>query len=169
MMQTLPPFMIAWALPDLRFLGLGPPAVPSSTKRVPLSRLAWARSEPNGMAAAPSPASAVRRSQSILPPVCPKRTFDGGSASFRPVADRLDIVPVGIMDEGGIIIRMVMRSDAGPAIVTPARGQRRLVKGINLGPRIDGKGDMRPFTDPLIVADPEEWLSVRPEAMRRPA
>jgi hypothetical protein len=42
------------------------------------------------------------------------------------VADRLDIVAVGIEHEGAVIVRMIMRADAGRAVVAAAGSDRGL-------------------------------------------
>ena len=44
--------------------------------------------------------------------------------------------PVRIEDEGGVIVRMVMRPQARRAMVAAAGGERRLVEGVDLGPRV---------------------------------
>ena len=48
-------------------------------------------------------------------------------ARRRPMAHRLDIVPVRVEDEGAVVIGMVMRAQTRRAVVGSARRQRRRV------------------------------------------
>ena len=47
------------------------------------------------------------------------------------MANRLDIVAVRIEDEGGVVVRVIMRTQAGGAVVLAAGSQRGPVKGID--------------------------------------
>jgi hypothetical protein len=55
------------------------------------------------------------------------------SDSLRRVADRFDVVAIGIEHEGAVIIGMIMRTNARCAVVAPARSEGRLVESINRG------------------------------------
>ena len=58
---------------------------------------------------------------------------DGEDVQVRLVANRLDIDPVGIEDEGGIIVGVIMRTKARGAIVASAGGQRGRVECVDRG------------------------------------
>ena len=47
------------------------------------------------------------------------------------MAHSLDVVPVGIEHEGGIVIRVIMRAQTRRAVVLAARGKASLVKCIH--------------------------------------
>ena len=49
------------------------------------------------------------------------------------MADRFDIVAVGIEDERAIVIRMILRAQAGCTVVLAADGDGRAIK------RLDGR------------------------------
>jgi hypothetical protein len=49
------------------------------------------------------------------------------------VANRLDVMAIGIEDEGGVIARRVI-AVARSAVILRAVGQRGVVKGVYLGP-----------------------------------
>ena len=74
----------------------------------------------------------------------------------RPVADRLDVVSVGVEDEGAVIVGVIVGPEAGRAVVPSSRGERGAVKRLDLGARFCGEGDMRPAFRPLPRPDPEE-------------
>jgi hypothetical protein len=53
--------------------------------------------------------------------------------SFRHVTHGLDIVTVGIAHEGAVIMGVIMRANAGCAIIAPAGRHRRLVESVDRG------------------------------------
>src|SRR5579859_538063 len=81
------------------------------------------------------------------------------------MADRLDVVAVGVEDERPVVRRMV-RPQSGRPVVGAARGERRGVE------RVDGfvvrgrKRDVRPRPVRLALDDPELGLSGRTERNR---
>src|SRR2546425_10692013 len=49
------------------------------------------------------------------------------------LADGLDVVPVGVEDEGRVIVRTVVLADSGASVVPSIRAERRLVEAIHPG------------------------------------
>ena len=64
--------------------------------------------------------------------------------SGRRVADCLDAVAVGIANEGGVVVGMVLRAKARHAVIRPACGKRRAVEGVDGGPVAGAKAEMHP-------------------------
>ena len=60
------------------------------------------------------------------------------------MADRLDIVAVGVQHEGAIVIGVILRPETRRAIVATARRHGGLMKGVDLGPVAGDKGDVPP-------------------------
>ena len=58
------------------------------------------------------------------------------------MADGLDIVAVGIEDEGAVVVRVIMRPQARPAIVLAAGGKGGGMERIDLSAAARGEGDM---------------------------
>ena len=58
------------------------------------------------------------------------------------MADGFDIVAVGVEDEGAIVVRVIVRTQARPTIVLAAGGDGGGVEGIDFGAAARGKGDM---------------------------
>src|SRR4030095_9539588 len=85
------------------------------------------------------------------------------------VTDGFDVDPIGVVDESCVIIRMIVGPDTRRPIVAAPRRQRRFVESVHFGAALGLEGDMGALTHRFIVADPEIWLAVRPEPMRRPA
>src|SRR5215472_581751 len=85
------------------------------------------------------------------------------TVSTGPMADGLDVVSFGIEDEGAVIARMIVLAHAGPAVVSPSSGDRRLVEGVDhraiAGRERDMDGPIR-----LPSSDPEVRLASRAEA-----
>ena len=124
------------------------------------------RAESGGAKKLPAAQAEIRRSgkRRIIRPA--------PSASFRLAAHGLDVVAVGVEDEGAVIIWMVVGPRAGRAIVPSAGGQRRTMEGVDFGARGRGEGDMRSAFGLRARADPEERLVVLAEAgvgVRRPS
>src|SRR5262245_33964190 len=80
------------------------------------------------------------------------------------MADGLDIVAVGIEDEGAVIVGMIMRPDARRAVVSAACRDRRAIKGVDGGPVRRCEGDVDMIAERSARADPEFRLAGRPEA-----
>lgn len=50
------------------------------------------------------------------------------------VADDLDVVTVGVEDEGAVVRRVVLRAEPGRAMIAKPSRECRTVKGVDLGP-----------------------------------
>jgi hypothetical protein len=77
------------------------------------------------------------------------------------VADRFDIVAVGIEDVGPVVDRMVLGAKPRPSVVASVRRDGRLVEGIHGGAIAGGDGDVdgggHTFSDPEVrLARPPE-------------
>lgn len=87
---------------------------------------------------------------------------------FRRVADGPDVVPVGIEHEGAVIVRMVvrtiMRADAGRPVVAATGRHRRLVAGIDRGAVLCENRDMHRLVQRAFAADPEIRLAAGAES-----
>ena len=81
------------------------------------------------------------------------------------MADGFDIIAVGIEDEGPVIIGMIMRPEAGRAVVGAAGGKARCVEGVDQSARLDGEGDMGPLSNSFVVSKPEIGLAVGAETV----
>ena len=71
------------------------------------------------------------------------------------MADRLHVVAVRIVDEGCVVVLVVVRAQARRPVVDAAGGDRRLVEGAHVGPRLGRKGDVQARLQRLAGADPE--------------
>ena len=60
----------------------------------------------------------------------------------RAVVDGLDVVAVGVEDEGAVVVLVVVRAQAGLAVVGPARGERGGVEGLDLVLGVDAEGEV---------------------------
>ena len=80
------------------------------------------------------------------------------------MADRLDIVPVGIEREGAVIVRMIMRADAGRTVVPAAGRECGLVECIDRRAVLGDDGDVNGPVQAAFAADPEIRLAAGPEA-----
>src|SRR6185437_2000800 len=86
--------------------------------------------------------------------------------SFRCVAHRLDPMSIGIGDEGGVIMGVVLRAKAGLAVVAPASGERCAMEGVDGWPARCVEADMAAERGAGgLVADPE-GQRLLPERMR---
>src|SRR6267142_3550129 len=63
----------------------------------------------------------------------PERTSSALRKGYSPLADRLDVVAVGVEDEGGVVVRPVVVADSRGSVVPSPRVQRRLVKCVDAG------------------------------------
>src|SRR5690349_4749636 len=80
------------------------------------------------------------------------------------MANRLDVVAVGVEHERPIIIRMIMRPQARRAIVLAAGGDRCAVERIDCRAVIRRNRDMYDALEAAFAADPEVRLAVATEA-----
>lgn len=80
---------------------------------------------------------------------------DGQALGLRRVADRLDVVPVGIEDEGPVVRRMVLLSNPRRAVVPAPGGQAGFVEGVDDVPISTAEGQVHRFRPRLPVPDPE--------------
>src|SRR5439155_17214950 len=87
--------------------------------------------------------------------------------SCRRMADSLDVVAIGIEDEGGVIVGMIMRPEPRLAIVAPACRNRSHVEFIHDLAAIGGKGDVHMSFGLFAGADPEIRLLSLAEPRRR--
>src|SRR6516165_3187329 len=58
------------------------------------------------------------------------------------MADRFDAMPIGIDDEGGVVMSVVMRAKPRRAVVAGAGGKRGLVKRVDRGTVARTEADM---------------------------
>src|SRR5438046_6528318 len=87
---------------------------------------------------------------------------------LRLVADRFDIVAVGIRHERGVVGGVVVGPEPGPAIVLPARGHGGGVERVHRRPVLRREGDVRRPAGPALP-QPEGRRPLRPEAPPGPA
>ena len=59
------------------------------------------------------------------------------------MADGLDVVAVGIEDEGAVVVRVIMRAKARSAVVAAASIHCRAVESVDVGAGGGGEGDMK--------------------------
>ena len=79
------------------------------------------------------------------------------------MADRLDVVAVGVMDERAVVVRVVDRAEAGRAVVRAAGGDPRGVERADLGAPPGAERDVD-LVGRLAHADPEVGLAGNTEA-----
>lgn len=58
------------------------------------------------------------------------------------MADGLDIVAIGVQNEGAVIVAVVFGPGSGATIVAPACGHGGPVEGVHLGAGAGGEGDV---------------------------
>src|SRR5690242_14761768 len=75
--------------------------------------------------------------------------------SLRLQADRLDVVAVGIHDEGGVVIRAVVLADARASVVAATGVERRLVEGFDSGTGGRRERDVQGGLVRMALRDPE--------------
>src|SRR5581483_9806685 len=88
------------------------------------------------------------------------RLLHGRARDLARMADGLDVVPVGVVDEGAVIVRVVVLADSGSAVVDPVRREGSLVEGVDRRAVGRGEGDVRPGSVGLALDDPERRLAV---------
>src|SRR4051812_42796032 len=77
---------------------------------------------------------------------------------------RLDIVAVGVEDEGRVIVGVIVGPQAGTAIISPASPKRRNMKGIDTGSVAGDDRYVERYCESAFAADPE----VRPARLAEP-
>ena len=87
-----------------------------------------------------------------------------GYAHASRVADRLDVVAVGIEHEGAVVVGVVVGPEARCAVVAAADGERGGMKPVDDGPVVGGERDVDALALRPAAAHPEERLAVRAEA-----
>jgi len=80
------------------------------------------------------------------------------------VADRFDVVAVGIEYEGAVVVGVILRAQPRPAVVLAAGGDGGAIEGVDGGAVLGGDGDVNAAIEAALVADPEIGLSVGAEA-----
>ena len=80
------------------------------------------------------------------------------------MADRLDVVSVGIKHECAVVVRVVVRPQAGRAIVLAAGRKRRTIKCVNRGAVFGSDRNVQRTVGPALRSDPEIWLAAGAEA-----
>jgi len=80
------------------------------------------------------------------------------------VADGLDVVTVGVEHERAVVLRVILGTDAGRAVVLAAGGDRRLVERADLGATLRTKRDVHAIDLALAGSpiDPEIGLAADP-------
>ena len=68
----------------------------------------------------------------------------------------LDVVPVGVEDEGTVVAGVVLGPLARPAVVAVARGDRGLVKAVDVVAFRDGEGHVEVLRRRPAVGDERE-------------
>lgn len=71
------------------------------------------------------------------------------------MADGFDVVAVGIEDERTVIVGVIVRPNAGRAIVTAAGGERRPMESVDPLPAVTSKSDMHRRLVARRLMDPE--------------
>src|SRR6266700_2879751 len=87
--------------------------------------------------------------------------------SRRRVAHGLDIVAVAIEHEGAVVTGVIMRADAGRAVVATARRESFLVESVDRGAVLGQDRDMQRLVQAAFPADPEIRLAIGAKSGRR--
>ena len=82
------------------------------------------------------------------------------------MADRFDVVAVGVQHKSAIVVGMILRSRSRRAVVAAARGPRRLVESIDLRPRLGAKSNVYGRHIRLSLPDPEVRFGRNAEARK---
>ena len=83
------------------------------------------------------------------------------------MAHRLDIVSVGIGDVCAVVVRVIVRTQAGRTVVAATGGKTGRVEGVDLGAAVGGEGDVGMRSNATSVAAYlEAGFVVAPEARR---
>src|SRR5262245_7350043 len=86
------------------------------------------------------------------------------SSEVRVVADRLDVMPVGIDHESSVVVGVVVLAHARAAVVGAARAHRRRVKRANRLAPGGAKRDVDAVLRLLVSLEPEVGFAARAEA-----
>src|SRR5207248_1380558 len=86
--------------------------------------------------------------------------------SFRRVTDGLDVTTVRIEHERAVIVRVIVRSQSGRAVVASALRDRRLVERVDPFPVRGTEGDMSREDVGLALTNPEIGFRRNAEADR---
>ena len=84
-------------------------------------------------------------------------------AGLSLVADRFDVVAVGVEDERAVVGRVVVLADAGRAVVGAAGRERGRVEGVDRLAVVAGERDVRAGAVRLALRDPELVLALGAE------
>src|SRR5450755_3415827 len=82
----------------------------------------------------------------------------------RRVADRLDVVPIGVQNKGAIVVGMVLRARSRSSVVPAACSHRRPIERVDLCARFGAKRDVDGRHVRLALTDPEVRLGRDAEA-----
>jgi len=82
------------------------------------------------------------------------------------VADRLDVVPVGIEHVGGVVVRVVVRTETWRAVVAPSRLEGCGVERVDGGAVVAIERDVR-AADRIPPTDPEVETAIVREVRER--
>src|SRR5215510_3703396 len=118
----------------------------------------------------PSPPGVRPLAYHVLCPCGPASIWsdcEGLRKSRRCVADRLDVVAVGIEHESAVVVGVIVRPQPRRAVVLATGGERRAMEGVDRGAVLGGDGDVEDASQTSFAADPEIGLAVGPEARRR--
>ena len=80
------------------------------------------------------------------------------------MADGFDVVAVGIEDERTVIVGVIVRPNAGRAIVTAAGGERRRMESVDPLPAVTSKSDMHRRLVARRLMDPEGGIALQIDA-----
>src|SRR5262245_12462331 len=84
-----------------------------------------------------------------------------------PVADRLDVVSIGIKYKRAAIIRVIVRPHVGRTVILAARGQRRAVERVNRGPVFRSDRNVQRLVHHSLATDPKIRLAIAAETGSR--
>src|SRR6202171_2681932 len=90
-----------------------------------------------------------------------RRADAGSGLRLLAVANRFDVVAIGIKDERPIVVFVIMRAQPRwPVVLSPGR-ERRPVKLVHGFPVLRGEGDVGAGLRSVSQADPEERFPLR--------
>src|SRR5216683_7884933 len=96
----------------------------------------------------------------VCPEGKPVPTFPDHALGLLAVADRLDVVAVGIEDERPIVVFVIMRAQRRWSVVLSPGRERRLVKLLHGFPVLGREGDVGTGLRSISQADPEECFPI---------
>src|SRR4029079_16069786 len=77
---------------------------------------------------------------------------------------RLDVVAIGVEHEGAVVVRMILRTQDGCAIVAGAGRECRAIKSVDGTAGIGGDRNVQRGLEPAFAADPEIGLALLAES-----